>query len=419
MKIQEFNDTYLKDLEAIAKTKLQKLSLESFKKRGLPHTKMEDWLYTKVTDVLPKKLVKANEKSTSHDNFKTLGKNRVVLVNGFYQKELSKIPSRVVIETFNNEAISKDHLYQDDKDIFANLNSALTSEAMLITVKSNEKLDEPLTIVHYTNANEEFSTPRINIIGEKFSKADVVEIFQGVDEQKYNVAAVTSLIIQDGAHISHTKIQTESKDAFHTHSLYANIERDAQFNSFTFTTGAKKSRNHLEVYLNQPGACASVDGLYAISNDQHTDNFSLISHLKEHTDSSQLFKGVLDGSARGVFTGKVLVARDAQKVNSEQLNKNLLLTKKAHADTRPQLEVYADDVKCAHGATVGQMNEEEAFYLQSRGLSRLRAQKLLIHAFCAETILKVENQNIQNFLSKTLFDSFEKETFEHISSNIE
>ncbi len=416
MKIQEYNDNYFKDIEALAKTDLQKSSVESFKTRGLPHTKMEDWIYTKLTDILPKSLKRASGKNLS--DFNSLNKNKIVLLNGELVKDHTDLPSGISVEKYQNDAITKDHLYHDKNDIFANLNSSLTNEAILITISKNIVVKEAISIINFTDASEEFSTPRINIVAENFSEVDFVEIFQGIEDQAYNVASVTNFNVKTGAKITHTKVQIDSREAFHAGSVYANIDKDASFQSFTFTTGAKKSRNHIETYLNASGAYASVDGLYAISEGQHTDNFSLISHHKEHTDSSQLFKGVLDGNARGVFTGKVLVCRNAQKVNSEQLNKNLLLTKKAHADTRPQLEVYADDVKCAHGATVGQLNEEEAFYLQSRGLSKERAQKLLIHAFCSETILKVKNIEIQKFLSDTLFSSFEEETFKHIDEQI-
>jgi Fe-S cluster assembly protein SufD len=410
MNINEITENYIKDLEAIATTSSQKSSLELFKDIGLPHTKMEDWIYTKLTDVLPTNFKKVST-TTVLKEVKVAGKYQIVTLNGKVSKADSFVPDEInfeVIELDENDA------NDDVKDIFARINGAACEEVISITVDKNFVCDDAISIVHLSDFNGEYSSPRVHVKANSFSKVDFVEIFTGNKELAYNVNAVSNFKVDAGANISHVKVQIDGLNAFHVNSVNADVARDAHFNSFTFTTGAKKSRNNLTVRLNEENATCSVDGLYALHSNQHSDNFSLIAHNKAHTESSQLFKGVLDGSSRGVFTGKVLVCRDAQKVNSEQLNKNLLLTKKAHADTRPQLEVYADDVKCAHGATVGQMSDEEAFYLQSRGLSKDRAQKLLIHAFCAETIAKIGNEKIESFLSEILFESFEKEVFEHI-----
>jgi Fe-S cluster assembly protein SufD len=410
MNINEITNNYIKDLEGIAKTSSQKSSLELFKGLGLPHTKMEDWVYTSLKDVLPTNFKKVSTKTVLKE-VKVAGKYQVVTLNGKVSKADSFLPDEVkfeVVELDENDA------NDDVKDIFARINGASCDEVIALTLPKNFVCDDTISIVHLSDFDGEYSSPRVHVVAEQFSKADIVEIFTGSDDLAYNVNAVSNFKVEAGAKVSHIKVQTDGTKAFHVNSVNADVARDASFKSFTFTTGAKKSRNNLTVRLNDVNAYCSVDGLYALSGDQHSDNFSLIAHNKEHTDSSQLFKGVLDGSSRGVFTGKVLVCRDAQKVNSEQLNKNLLLTKKAHADTRPQLEVYADDVKCAHGATVGQMSDEEAFYLQSRGLSKERAQKLLIHAFCSAAITKIENEKIENFLSEILFESFEKEAFQHL-----
>lgn len=404
MNIQELTDQYISDLNNYVKSESHKEALNNFKARGLPHTKMEDWVYTKVTDVLPESFVVTKDVAILK-NVKVAGKYQIVLLNGKFSKADSFFPEEITVE--EKELIAKD-ANCDEKDIFAMLNAAATEKHLEITVPKAFEADDTISIVHISDFDKEFALPRIHITAHQFSKANFVEIFTGSDVKAYNINAVTNFKINDGANISHIKVQNDGPNAFHVSSVNADIARDANFNSFTFTTGARKSRNEIRVRLNDTGATCSVDGLYALKDEQHTDNFSLISHIKERTDSTQLFKGVLDNSARGVFTGKVLVCRDAQLVNSEQLNKNLLLSKKAHVDTRPQLEVYADDVKCAHGATVGQMSDEEAFYLQSRGLSKERVQKLLIHAFCSDAIMKIEDEKIQQFLSEVLFESFEK-----------
>ena len=410
MNINEITNNYIKDLEAIANTSSQKSSLELFKDLGLPHTKMEDWIYTSLKDVLPTNFKKVST-STILKEVKVAGKYQIVTLNGKVSKADSFLPDEVKFEV---SELDENEANDDVKDIFARINGASCDEVISFTIPKDYICDDAISIVHISDFDGEFSSPRLHVTAKQFSQCNIVEIFTGPNDLAYNVNAVSNFKVEAGAKSSHIKVQTDGAKAFHVNSVNADVARDAHFKSFTFTTGAKKSRNNLTVRLNDVNAYCSVDGLYALNEDQHSDNFSLISHNKEHTDSSQLFKGVLDGSSRGVFTGKVLVCRDAQKVNSEQLNKNLLLTKKAHADTRPQLEVYADDVKCAHGATVGQMSDEEAFYLQSRGLSRDRAQKLLVHAFCSEAIAKIENEKIESFLSEILFESFEKQAFQNM-----
>jgi Fe-S cluster assembly protein SufD len=410
MDIKNLTENYSKDLEQLVQTQVQKDALESFLKRGLPHTKMEDWLYTKTHDVLPENFKKVEDKGLLK-SVKVAGKYQVVFLNGQYSKTDSFFPEEISVE------LKESTLDNTDKeDIFAKLNHSANSQVLEIKVPKNFRADDTITIVHISSFESSFATPRIHVELGTHAEVEFVEYFTGDNEKSYNNISVVTFDLDAGARSKHIKVQDEGNKAFHVASTYAYVKRDANFKSFTFNTGGLKARHNLHVYLNETGAEASVDGLYTLKGNQHCDNFSFIKHAVEHTNSSQLFKGVLDGSSRAAFTGKVYVDRDAQQINSEQLNKNLLLTKKAHVDTRPQLEVYADDVKCAHGATVGQMNEEEAFYLQSRGLSRERAQKLLIHAYCSETLLKIENDKIENFLSEILFESFEKEAFEHIDS---
>ena len=415
MNIKTLTENYSNDIGPMIGTEAQKSAFSSFKTRGLPHTKMEDWLYTKTHDILPLNFEKVSEKGLLK-SVKVAGKYQIVFLNGKYSKVDSFFPEEISVELVYEDNLQLDEYKESKDDIFAMLNASASSELIHIQVPKNFKADDNITIVHLSSFESSFATPRIHIEVDKFAEVDFVEYFTGDDNKAYNNISVTTFELATGAHSKHIKVQAEGNKAFHVGSLYANIAKDANFKSFTFNTGALKARHNLQGFLNEAGAEASVDGLYTLNGKQHCDNFSLIKHVAAHTNSSQLFKGVLDDSSRGIFTGKVYVNRDAQQVNSEQLNKNLLLTKKAHVDTRPQLEVYADDVKCAHGATVGQMSDEEAFYLQSRGLSRERAQKLLIHAFCSETILKIEDDQIEKFLSEILFESFEKETFEHIDT---
>ncbi len=418
MKINELTENYIENLTTLATSSVQKSSLNFFKERGLPHTKMEDWLYTKLTDVLPENF-KIAEVSQVQKEVSFLGDYGLYFSNGTLLSEKTKLPKEISLTEVSADQLTEADYSDDQKDIFGMLNATVNNKVISIKVEKSFVLNKPFTIIHESNCEDAFSTPRIHVKMESHAEVNFVEIYTGEDEVKYNQVTVSNFDLDAGAKAKHIKVQTEGNLAFHAGSVNAVLKRDSSFKSFTFNTGALKARHNLNVALLESGAESSVDGLYTLSGNQHCDNFSLINHVAAHTDSSQLFKGVLDDSSRGIFTGKVLVAQDAQKVNSEQLNKNLLLTKKAHVDTRPQLEVYADDVKCAHGATVGQMSDEEAFYLQSRGLSKERAQKLLIHAYCADAIIKIEDQEIEEYLSNVLFESFEKTVFEHMDQGLE
>lgn len=416
MNINEQSKNYIEKITPFATSLAQKAALEVFKNTGLPTTKMEDWIYTKLSDVLPADFKKCEDKSEIK-SIKVPGKYQVVFNNGQFLPEESFIPDNLNIKMQVAIDTNTDQYLEDANDTFAKMNASIANEILTITLEKNSILEDYVSIVHISDFSDEFAAPRIHITCEKFSQGHFIEIFSGNDQAKYNNIAVTNFDIQAGAIINHTMVQTEGLSSFHFSSVNANIANDAIFNSFTFNTGAKKSRNNISVKLNAQGAKASVHGLYALRGVQHCDNFTNIFHNAPHTESSQLFKGILDDSSRGIFTGKVLVARDSQKINSEQLNKNLILSKKAHADSRPQLEVYADDVKCSHGATIGQMNPEEAFYLMSRGLSKARCQKLLIHAFCSDVLSKLDDEKIENFLSDILFESFENEVFKNIEND--
>lgn len=414
MNIEQIQNTYIDSIAKLNLNELNKKAFELFKKNGLPGTNHEDWIYTKLSDVLPTQFSVCDHK-THIKNFKVCGRYQIVFINGLYSKEDSYLPEGIEFEVIDSQNISDKECIEDEKDTFALLNCSVAKTISKITLKKNISLDDTLSIVHYSNFAGAFSVPRIHVVCEKFSKASFVEIFKGENGQAYNNISVTNFTLDESSNIKYVRVQTEGNESLHIGSVNAELQKGSNFDSFTFITGAKKSRNNITVRFKDESASAKVNGLYALKNDQHSDVFSIIEHQKGHTESSQLFKGILDGASRGVFTGKVLIAKDAQKSNSEQLNKNLLLSKKAHADTRPQLEVYADDVKCGHGATIGQMNPEEEFYLRSRGLSKARVQKLLIHAFCSDVIAKLEDDKIESFLSEELFTSFEEVIFENIN----
>lgn len=398
---------------ALAKTPLQQTALEYFKEKGIPTKKNEAWKYTNIGESLIEKVELAQLQSgLSENNFLKLlraSENFIVLSNGKLVADLSKAQEGV---TFAQEVSNLEMKYDD---AFSALNGAIAQESLVLSIAKNKQIESPIVVYHlHDGANGKNIFSRVEVKANQFSKAAIVEVFAANDDGEYVTNNVTNINVQDGAIIEHVKAQIESFKAIHIGATNATVAKDASVKSFTFSLGAALARNNVDVELNETGANAHVNGLYATRNEQHVDNFTIINHNKPHTESTQLFKGILDDSSRGAFTGKIVVHRDAQLVNSSQLNKNLLLSKKAKVDTRPQLEVYADDVKCAHGATVGQISEEEVFYLESRGIKKERAQKILCHAFASEIIELIESESVKETLSKLLFENFEQYALEKL-----
>jgi Fe-S cluster assembly protein SufD len=246
------------------------------------------------------------------------------------------------------------------------------------------------------------SFPKLFIQAEQASSATVIESYGG--EGVYWTNAVVDVRLEQDAQLTHYKVQRESAEAYHVATTKAQVGRGGSYNSIAITLGAQLSRHTIDVVLEQEGAECRVDGLYIVGSGQHTDTHSLIDHTKPNSTSRQLYKGILEGKSRAVFNGKVFVRENARGTDAVQTNRNLLLSKEARVDTKPQLEIFNDDVKCAHGATVGQLEEEELFYLVSRGLHPELAQNLLTYGFAEEVIEKIKIDSIKAQLDKAILD---------------
>jgi Fe-S cluster assembly protein SufD len=230
----------------------------------------------------------------------------------------------------------------------------------------------------------------------------VIESYASTTDSTYLTNTVVEIVLADNARLEHYKVQRESQSAFHIATTKAELGRGSNFNTTTITLGGQLSRHDINVKLDAEGAECAVDGLYIVGNGQHADTHSLIDHRQPHCTSRQLYKGILDGKSRAVFNGKVFVREGAQQTNAMQTNRNLLLSNEARVDTKPQLEIFADDVKCAHGATVGQLEDEELFYLASRGLHPDIARNLLTYGFAEEVIEKIKIESIKAQLDEAV-----------------
>jgi Fe-S cluster assembly protein SufD len=256
------------------------------------------------------------------------------------------------------------------------------------------------------NAAHGVMHPRTLIVAESGSKISVIESYATTTDAEYFTNAVTEIVVGEGATVSHYKTQSESRAAFHVGTVEARQERDSHFVSFSMATGARLSRTNIYTLLDGEGCGATLNGLYMVDGDQHVDHQTRIEHAQPNCFSREVYKGILDGSSHGVFNGKVFVHPAAQKTDGKQSNNNLLLSDKAHVDTKPQLEIFADDVKCTHGATVGRIDEIALFYMKSRGLSAATARDLLTYAFAAEVLEQIELEELKQELESMTMSRF-------------
>lgn len=399
-------------------------AMDSFERLGFPTVKEEDWKYTNLASLARLEFepfdtgdIDFEPKTVEHFSYPEFAKSRLVLVNGVLQPELSAIEGadKIVVSTLS-DAISDDRYRDIVREHLARgadytvsgitaLNTAFMS-GVFVLIPRNAKLEAPLQILSVSDpaTPEMASFPRILLISEENSSATIVESYAATEGSQYFTNAVVEIFLKDGARLEHYRVQRESIDAFHVATTTADLGNGSSYDTTSITLGAKLSRHDINVVMNHEGAECWVDGLYLVSTGQHTDTHSMIDHVQPHCTSHQLYKGILDGNSRAVFNGKIFVRHGAQKTDALQTNKNLLLSPEAHVDTKPQLEIFADDVKCAHGAAIGQIDEEELFYLQTRGIHPDLGRNLLTYGFAEEVIGKIKVDSIRLQLDQAVLN---------------
>ena len=348
---------------------------------------------------------------------------RLVFVNGMYAPQLSTqahFPAGVTVCTFmqadaSHAALIKTHLgrYANfDHDAFPALNTSLLNDGVLIALAQGVKCTQPIHLLFVASATDSplSAHPRCLVVAERDSECLLIEDYVSLNEAVYFTNPVSEIVVEDNARVRHVKLQRESHKAFHIATAAVSLGRNAHYSGNTISLGARISRNDLRVLQTAEGAECTLDGLTLIGGRQLADTHTIIDHAKAHGMSRQLNKCIVDGGAHAVFNGKILVRKDAQQTDSAQSSRNLLLSDKAHIDTKPQLEIFADDVKCAHGATVGQLDMDEVFYLKSRGLDDAAARGLLIYAFAAEIIAKIPLASVKKQLERVVMEQMHIES---------
>lgn len=380
-------------------------------KKGLPTRKDEDWHYTSVKALAEEEFLASAVKpfEPSHETLTVIRQKlnpeftNLVFFNGVLNKTLSAdLPSGVTWHETESYSAGFD-------DSFDALNGAYVTKPLFLSVARETSVEKPVNFVFFTSAEggpAMMVHPRISVQVGSRSSVRLLESHYGSAGTTYFVNSVFDLHVEDSAKVTYVRLQADSAGAFNVGRTRICVEKNATLESLAFATGAQLSRHSLDVLLNGPGSNSEILGVYAVRGDQHVDNTSLINHKVGECNTNQLYKGILDGESKAVFCGKVLIQKGAQKANSAQLNNNLLLSGKAEADSKPCLEIYADDVKAAHGSTVGQLNREELFYLQSRAIPKEKAIPMLSYGFLSEVIYKLSDETIQTWLSRHLDEAF-------------
>jgi Fe-S cluster assembly protein SufD len=291
---------------------------------------------------------------------------------------------------------------------FTALNGAFAQDGAVVRIARNVEVARPIHLLFVTDAAaaRAMTHPRNLIIVERNATATVIETYASATDSMYFTNAVTEVTLGDGASLRHYKMQREAPRAYHVGTIEVEQRRDSHYVSFSLATGAELSRTNVYTTLDGEGSGATLNGLYMLDGEQHCDHQTQIIHAQPNTFSRELYKGILDGRSHGVFNGKVYVRPIAQKTDGKQTNNTLLLSETAHVDTKPQLEIFADDVKCTHGATVGQIDQAALFYLKSRGIANQLARRLLTYAFAADVLETLEVDAVREGLERATLERF-------------
>jgi len=377
----------------------------------LPTTRMEAWKYTRVA-----KLGKTNYRS-SEETIESLDAYRIaadattfVFVNGHFSEELSsdEMPEGVSISPLSScmeGEINSSNLVLED-EIFTALNTAFLTDGVLIDIEAKAIIEKPIQIIHLLKGEAALSNFKTIINAGDFSKAGIIQGFFAEDANKAFANVTSEISVGKNAFLTIDKIQYEAENTSHISTEQVSQEKDSTFTINTITLNGGLVRNNLNIEVIGENCETNLNGTYLLKGKQHVDNHTVVDHTVPNCNSNELYKGVIDDQATAVFNGKVFVRRDAQKINAFQSNGNVLMSDNATVNSKPELEIYADDVKCSHGSTTGQLDEEAVFYLRARGLSEKSARKLMVSAFIGGALDKIENKDVLKYTYKLLKERF-------------
>jgi Fe-S cluster assembly protein SufD len=395
-------------------------ALDAFASTGFPTPRNEDWKYTRVTPIEKRsfKFVQGSGidvQAGDVERFRLgdLDCEQLVFVDGRYVDALSRrnvTESGTRITTLESAMNASSQLLENHLGHYAEttgrafsaLNTAFMTDGAVVHTKNSGADQKPIHLLFIATREDVISHPRVLVVAEAGSQTTVIESYVSIFDGCYFTNALTEIALMEDAQVDHFKVQEESTKAFHIATLQVHQDRDSRFASHSISFGGQLARNDINIVLDAEGARCTLNGLFMVSGRQHVDFHTRVDHAKANGSSEEVYKGILDGRSRGVFNGRVKVHPDAQKTDAQQSNKNILLSRDAEIDTKPELEIYADDVKCAHGATVGQLDEQTLFYLRSRGIGEDQARGLLTYGFAREILDRVDLAPLRDKLTEEL-----------------
>lgn len=424
------HDRYLVEFETLEKDlasgperlrQLRHQAIDRFATLGFPTLKMEEWRFTNVAPIARTEFNLAPERGGivlgDLAPYRYADSIQLTVVNGHLVPEFSDLrclPEGVIVcsmaESLASHAEKIDEYLGKyagfENHAFVALNTALFRDGVFVSVPKGVVVERPINLVNIARPTGDQPVamfPRNLFVASESSQVTLVEQFATVGEGPYLTSPVTEIVVEDNATVDHYKLQRESSDAFHMATFQIHLGRDGNFSSHSISWGGGLVRNDVNAVLDGEGSEATLNGLYMVEGNQLVDNHMRVDHAQAHCDSHELYKGILEGKSRAVFNGRIYVHEGAQKTDAKQTNRNLLISRDAVCNSNPQLEIFADDVKCTHGSTVGQLDDLAVFYLRSRGIGEEAARSLLTYAFAADIVERIKVQPVRQDLEEFLF----------------
>jgi Fe-S cluster assembly protein SufD len=388
------------------------------KKVGLPTNKSEEYRFTPITKNLQKNFTWTNKSTESSLNsiqeflIEGIEANVLVFVNGIYSKSLSKIISPEVkieslSEAFHTDKKVNEHfdkLVRSDADPFAALNTAFWQDGIFIRVPENTIVEKPILLLHINDATQKqvVAHTRLLIVIEKNARLSIIEKFDSIGSNAVFHTFTEEISVGENARLEYCKIQNDAGRSTQVANTNIHQSNSSKVNTFTLTMNGEIVRNNFTITIDGEHCESHFHGVYLLNGNTLADNHTVVDHKKPNSFSNEMYKGIMDGNSKGVFNGKIFVRPQAQKTNAFQSNRNILMSESATVNTKPQLEIWADDVKCSHGCTTGQLDDEALFYLQSRGIPYDSAKAMLLYAFALDVLAPIKNETLKSYLDKLI-----------------
>lgn len=380
---------------------------------NFPNSKVEAWKYTRLGKITNQSYATCNELITADIN-KIAGLNAyyLVFVNGVFDEKQSDDISEngVSIEVFSRDycELAKDYFSQqtNNHEIFTAINTSFINNGVFISVTKNTVVSKPIVIINKSTSGNFLTNFRNVFTVAESAQAHVIQLFDGDNTSQGLTNIVSEITVADNANLTYDKWQNEALEHNHVSRDIVNQAKDAVFTTNTITTGGLLTRNDLLIHVNGQNGLTNLNGLYISKKNQHIDNHTTVDHKVPHCESHELYKGIVDDNSTAVFNGKVFVRPDAQKTNAFQQNANIVMTDEATVNSKPELEIYADDVKCSHGSVTGQFDEEAVFYLRARGIGEESARNLLVHAFASDVLNKITLDPLRETIETFITNNF-------------